>query len=470
MSRADSDKLFHYDARTACTITNEKGWRMGRANVVAREGTFYYEIKILKGVPLEGSPASLAAASTGPLPHIRMGWARREAPLDAPVGFDAYSYGLTDIRMEPMHKSRAFKFLDNGDDAAVAAAAKKKVSKKKPGANPNLSSTAFASNDHARTGDVIGLSITLPPLALHRKVASGIYNPLVDTGSGATSSATETAPNILRDRIPVAYRNAMYFESLELRSSKGMEGYGDRGPFARETPNPNHDDPTLRSLPGSSIKVWKNGKRVGTAFRALMAFLPPCSAPEVSASKAGKGKEVADDGAVGYFPAVGAFSGAVAEVNFGPRFWYPPEELVGGEGGVGGASGGEGGFGGGDGATPADTTMKEPAADANTDANSPVKTEPPQQTTSTTTDADTPMTGTEPAQPAQTPISNPALKTTPATTVSGTAPMRGMHERYKEQIAEDVVYDVVDEVDFFVQDGGGLEELEGGGVGVKVED
>ena len=32
--------------------------------------------------------------------------------------------------------------------------------------------------------------------------------------------------------------------------------------------------------------------------------------------------------------------------------------------------------------------------------------------------------------------------------------LRAIGERYKEQIAEDVVWDIIDEVDFFTQDGG----------------
>ena len=60
-----------------------------------------------RGVPPEG-PESTA---NGPQPHVRFGWARREAPLDAPVGFDGYSYSITDIRFETMHRSRPGKFF-----------------------------------------------------------------------------------------------------------------------------------------------------------------------------------------------------------------------------------------------------------------------------------------------------------------------------------------------------------------------
>ena len=32
--------------------------------------------------------------------------------------------------------------------------------------------------------------------------------------------------------------------------------------------------------------------------------------------------------------------------------------------------------------------------------------------------------------------------------------LRAVGERYKEQIAEDIAWDIIDEVDFFMQDGG----------------
>jgi len=34
-------------------------------------------------------------------------------------------------------------------------------------------------------------------------------------------------------------------------------------------------------------------------------------------------------------------------------------------------------------------------------------------------------------------------------------PLRAVAERYDEQIVEDIVYDIIDEVDFWMQDGGG---------------
>ena len=412
---SDCDRNFYFNSHHGCTVTNEKGWRMGRANLVAREGTYYYEVKIVNGVPPEDSPAALQAPTNSPLPHVRMGWSRREAPLDAPVGFDGYSYGLTDIRMEPMHKSRASKFVDDGIDPKP-----NKAKRSKKGASGKSGKDAgFSANDTARTGDVVGLSITLPPVSLHRKVADGTFNPAVDLNMLPTEKE-EGAPNIVRDRYPVPYRGAMYFEALEYRATKGMEGYGDRGPFSKEEPSTNHADASLRTLPESSIKVWKNGKRIGAAFRNLMAFLPPASQPANE-----KGVRLGmDDGMVGYLPAVSAFSGAVAEVNFGPDFWYPLDELE-----------------------------REELVAEGTEEKALDKAESGALAEANALDGqDTDM----PDAPAQ---GESAARKEQEKVAQGS--MRGMGVRYTEQIAEDVVYDIIDEVDFFVQDGGRSELDEG---------
>ena len=382
MSHEDCDKWFHFDD-SASIITNEKGWRMGRGNVVAREGRLYYEVKILRGIPEDG-PAMPTFTETGQRsaqPHVRMGWARREAPLDAPVGFDGYSYAITDLRFETMHRSRASKIYKPLPKGAKSKHAKSRPPHGKP------SPVEYITDMDVREGDVIGLEIQLPSISLHRKVVEGIYNPAVDIGDGfdsAPSSGSKDPLNmekpidIIRDRIPVPYKGNFYFEQLEYVATKPMESYSDRGPTPKITPSPNHEDASLRSLPHSSIKVYKNGKEIGIAFENLLAFLPPASAPSAQA-----GARVGfDDGQVGYFPAVAAFCGGVAQVNFGPDFWCPPEDAL------------------------------NPSNDVEM-------------------------------------VGNDATATVP-----GSRKLRGIGERYKEQVAEDVVWDIIDEVDFFMQDGG----------------
>ena len=361
MSVEDSDRNIHFDSSTRI-ITNGKGWRASRANVFAREGSLYYEIKILKGISASADPLS-----SDPQPHVRVGWARREAPLDAPIGFDGFSYAITDTGCDTIHRSRLGKFIP------LSTKAKSKAKKQQAPQNESPMESLY-------TNDVAGLLITLPPLPLHRKVVAGTYNPAVDFSSAPDPNAPP--PDIIRDRIPVPYRGNNYFENWEYQPTKQMTSYGDRGPGNAVRPHPNHEEAPLRSLPGSSIKVYKNGVLVGTAFEDLMAFLPPASAPGAAPNV----RTGFDDGSLGYYPAVSLFSGGIAEMNFGPDFWCPP-------------------------------------ADLNMSQSEDVQMEgAPEESSRLSDDA----------------VMRP----------------RPICERYKEQVAEDIVWDIIDEAAFFAQDGG----------------
>jgi COMPASS component BRE2 len=278
LSFEDADRWMHFTTNALMT-TNEKGWRMVRANVCAREGTLYYEVKIRKGVPAEGPDPD----AEGPQPYVRFGWARREAPLDAPVGFDGYSYGITDLRFDTMHRSRPGKFFHP----------KKQVKNKAKALGAGPTPVVLAPEDqHVKEGDVIGMEIQLPSLALQQKVVSGVYNPAVDVGDGFNDISLppipgpdEQVPDIIRDRIPVAYKGNSYFEILDHVQTKPMEVYSDRttnlttlatqpGATAgagkdtiKQVPNPNHEHAPLRTLPHSAIRVYKNGKPIGTASK-----------------------------------------------------------------------------------------------------------------------------------------------------------------------------------------------------------
>lgn len=430
LSFEDADRWMHFTTNALMT-SNEKGWRMVRANVCAREGTLYYEVKIRRGVPAEGPDP----AAEGPQPFVRFGWARREAPLDAPVGFDGYSYGITDMRFETMHRSRPGKFFHPKKQAKNKA--------KALGAGPTP--VALAPEDqHVKEGDVIGMEIQLPSLSLQQKVVSGVYNPAVDVGDGFNDANAppvpgpdEQVPDVIRDRIPVAYKGNSYFEILDHVQTRPMEVYSDRttnlttlatqpGATAgigkdtiKQVPNPNHEQAPLRTLPHSAIRVYKNGKPIGTAFENLLAFLPPASQPS---KQQGAREGGFDDAMTGYFPAISCFFGGTAEVNFGDGktgFWAPPAHI------------------------------------RSTKTSVPVK-----QHHDSTQDVEmrdaAPSGGEERGRQGWRPGKE----------------CRPVGERYKEQVAEDIVYDIIDEVDFFVQDGGyggkagqgALESGEGGSV------
>ncbi|KAL8849661.1 MAG: hypothetical protein Q9221_005351 [Calogaya cf. arnoldii] len=370
---ASSHILFDSAGRS---ITTEKGFRMARANVCAREGRWYYECKILSGVKRPAHEASSVPQDSSSTDggHVRLGWARREANLDTPVGFDAYSYGLRDVSGQKVHLSRPKDFTP--------------------------------SNESLCEGDVIGLELTLPSLALHRKVVEGSYNKAVDVSDDLDPHPAAEAPDFVRDRVPIRYKGVVYFEQFEYSSSKDLEDLMNPAPSlsnaavaakdaaATAPPNPNHPSVALRTLPFSSIKIYKNGKLLGTPFTDLLAFFPPASK---AATQQGA-RDGLDDGMLGYFPAISVFRGGAAEVNFGPDFWCPPSDLA--------------------------TAFGDDDQDA----------------------VDNDMAGSAIALAPKDP------KTQRQHSQGKNSRLRGMGERYIEQIAEDIVYDLIDEVDFWMLD------------------
>jgi len=240
----------------------------------------------------------------------------------------------------------------------------------------------FPGQEDIVEGDVIGMEINLPSEALHRKVVHGNYNPAVDLADNE-SIGIERA-DVIRDRVPIRFKTHLYFEQIEYAATKELEELMNPSPVISSTgglvgsgqpPGPTHPSPSLRTLPHSSIKVYKNGELIGTAFKDLLSFLPPASKPQVQVGA----REGLDDGMLGYYPAVSVFRGGAAEVNFGPDFWFPPPGYNGDE----------------------DVDMME--------------------------------VDQKPAKMQK---------------------LRAAGERFDEQIVEDIVYDIVDEVDFWMQDGG----------------
>ncbi|KAI1327122.1 hypothetical protein F5Y16DRAFT_372686 [Xylariaceae sp. FL0255] len=383
ISFEDASTQMYFD-QSGTHITTDKGFRMARANVAVREGTWYWECKITRGI-LDGTNGTTNAKAgeqtSGPLPHVRMGFARREASLDAPVGFDAYSYGFRDAAGQKVHMSRPKDFFPPGEDM--------------------------------KEGDVIGLEIRLPSEYLHKKVVQGQYNPAVDLLNEEDDTTSIEATNIVRDRIPIRFKAHIYFEKIDYHTSKELEDLmnpspmassGQTGTRAGEGPNPNHQTPALRTLPNSYIKVYKNGVLMGTPFTDLLAFLPPASKPQAQVGA----REGMDDGMLGYYPAISVFRGGAAEVNFGPDFWYPP---------------------------PGFTPSSNHHVSSHNHNDNDVE----------MADEDTVRVGGVPSRRKK-----------------EVERIRAIAERYDEQIVEDVVADLVDEVDFWMQDGARVLDRTGG--------
>lgn len=359
LSFEDSAAHIYFD-QSGRHATTEKGFRMARTNVAVREGCWYWECKVTRGILSskgEGDPESHG--------HVRIGWARREASLDAPVGFDAYSYGIRDVAGQKVHMSRPKDFFPPGESICE--------------------------------GDVIGMEIRLPSLRLHRKVVQGQYNPAVDLADEAVAESGPDAHNIVRDRIPIRFKQHIYFEKIDYHTTKELEDLMNPSPMtssgpvgSSQTPNPNHPLPPLRTLPNSYIRVYKNGKQMGDAWTDLFSFLPPAS--RMVQQPAGRDK--LDDGTLGYYPAISVFRGGAVEVNFGPDFWFPP--------------------------------LDAPAA----------------QDDVLMTDASAATQGAE------------AHRLEPAKSSPGKTEQkpRPVSDRYSEQIVEDIIYDIIDEVGFWMED------------------
>ncbi|CAO3681580.1 unnamed protein product [Umbelopsis ramanniana] len=273
-------------SRDGLVLTTDRGWRMCRANVGVRQGTWYWEATMQPGQ---------GVSSDGP--HVRLGWARREASLDAPVGFDAYSYGYRDVTGEKL-----------------------------------FSSVREHYGEGFEVGDVIGLLIRLP-----ERDNSNFKSPT-------------------RRRIPIAYKDALWFEEKDYRQSKEYEALANS--YQQKTSknlgvlegwNP-------RTLEGSQIEIFKNGRSQGIMYDNLFDYedfgrlaesikgsrrskkrkthhdasstsVMGNAAEEEDAARRQQWTEeppIKDDGTLGYYPAVSVYGGGVVSCNFGPNFQYPP--------------------------------------------------------------------------------------------------------------------------------------------------
>ncbi|KAB8256577.1 putative histone-lysine N-methyltransferase [Aspergillus pseudonomiae] len=290
--------LFNEDA---LAVTTTGPWHTARANVCAREGTFYYEARIISGVLSD--PQTAPANGNSCIPsrgHVRLGFARREADLDVNVGVDCYGYGIRDVNGEVVNRMRCEYFFPKGESI--------------------------------REGDVIGMLITLPPLSLHKKIVEGTYDPATN---GNATIELPVATNVIRDRIPFHYKSDFCWQQSNVFPTKQLRDYAFN---LKETPTfgppspMNTEDASLRTLPGSSITIFKNGVKMGTAFKELYAFLPPASRLANGTNNLGLGeRENADDGMIGYYPAVSCYGGGAVECRFEGPWWIGPPQAENGE-------------------------------------------------------------------------------------------------------------------------------------------
>ncbi|KAG9001434.1 hypothetical protein FRB90_011611 [Tulasnella sp. 427] len=282
-------------------LLGEKGFRSARLNVPVKEGKWYMEIRVEKGGG-DGAEGNKDGA------HVRLGWGRREAPLNGPGGLDGYSYSYRD---------------KTGDKVTL--------SRTKPYGKPYGS------------GDVIGLYISLPP---RRKP-----NP---------QDLTDPA-RVLRKRVAINYKNQLYFESMDYAQVKEMTELmefkktttapskkdatvkdsqsNNQGTAAsrrrKSRPLPIAEPPSLRSLPTlgqeSCVAFFRNGECQGPAYTDLYDYLQlkPLAKKDVRTRRnipvhLRERENFFDDGSLGYYPFLSVFNDARLSINAGPNFDFPP--------------------------------------------------------------------------------------------------------------------------------------------------
>jgi COMPASS component BRE2 len=296
------------------SLVGDRGFRTARLNVPIREGSWYFEVEITRGDGVEGKVGLEAN-------HVRLGWGRREAPLDVPVGLDGYSYGMRDKTGQKVTLSRP-----------------------KPYGRP------FG------RGDVVGLFISLPK----RRMANP-HDP-------------HDPAKIERRRVPINWKGRGFFEMMEYQPSQEMVALArshfpgavgnassaanrDSAPAAPTSPSKKsatvknianlppgsrlsklskkkvESAPSMRplpALPGSCIAFFVNGESQGVAFKDIYAYLPLRA---TNTGTAGKVRDYLkerenpfDDGSLGYYPCISLFGNATVRINPGPVFKYPPPD------------------------------------------------------------------------------------------------------------------------------------------------
>ncbi|KAK7014991.1 COMPASS complex protein [Favolaschia claudopus] len=279
-------------------LLGSSGFRSARCNAPVREGRWYMEVKIVRGGGEHFHEDGKREGS-----HVRVGWGRREAPLNGPVGLDGYSYAMRDATGQKVTLSR-----------------------------PRPYGRSFS------TGDVIGMYISLPS---KRKA-----NPKDSHDPARTK----------RERIAIDLKGQEVFEILEYTQSKEMAAlmdYSGKSSTSASIPSskkvasgklpergpsnaPKANAANLRPLPvlhDSHIAFFVNGECQGIAFQDLYDYL---QLRQTDTSRKAKDRKRTregvkehtenpfDDGTLGYYPFISLFNEACVRLNPGPNFDFPP--------------------------------------------------------------------------------------------------------------------------------------------------
>ncbi|KAJ7109227.1 hypothetical protein C8R44DRAFT_884299 [Mycena epipterygia] len=261
-------------------LSGSTGFRSARCNAPIREGRWYMEVQVVRG---GGEHLHDDGKHEGS--HVRLGWGRREAPLNGPVGLDGYSYGYRDKTGDKVTLSRPRPRQANPKDPHDPARIKRERI-----AIDLKGQEVFEILEYPQSKEMAALMVD--------------YSGKSSTSASIPSSSKKIASGKLPERGP---SNAPKTNVANLR--------------------------TLPTLPGSHIAFFVNGECQGIAFQDLYDYL---QLRPSDTSRKGKDRKRAregvkehienpfDDGTLGYYPFISLFNEACVRLNPGPTFDFPP--------------------------------------------------------------------------------------------------------------------------------------------------
>ncbi|KAH3899125.1 related to COMPASS component BRE2 [Saccharomycodes ludwigii] len=232
-----------------CTVPKKYGWRSIKSEVAIKEGLCYFEIRILHNDNINS--------------NIRFGISRREASLEAPIGYDSYGYGIRDKTLESVHCGKLKTF------------SKYKLSLKK--------------------GDIVGVLVKLPTMEqqleqcllfkdkqLQKYTIKNPRKKLSKQQEFERDLLLNCDPSdILRDQIAIRYKNQLYFEATDYVKAKRESDSTTTGKRQLDSDDPikatNYEETDNFYLEDSFMKIYLNGEEMGCSFTQLLPFLPPFS-------------------------------------------------------------------------------------------------------------------------------------------------------------------------------------------------
>lgn len=279
MDRSDGLSLIENSNDTVGVIPS-MGWKTGRCDVCIKEGVSYWEIEVIKGgtvsLPSEEDDILKRREKIDTSPHLRFGISRRETSLEAPVGFDSYGYGIRDQSLESVHEGKLRKILQDGKilkpgdrlgfilelpkiDKQIEQA-KEYTARRLDGLNQSIYTLQGTYNTDFSNEDTSNHSGgPLKKKSKHSKTSNKEFEKALLEDIDYT--------NIFRDQIAIRYKGQLFFEGTDYIKTTKPEYYS----------SDRRERQDYYSLEGSSLKVYLNGEYLGKSFENIDPFLPPFS-------------------------------------------------------------------------------------------------------------------------------------------------------------------------------------------------